>query len=46
MTQKQKTEFWTGFTTDDSKSYCKQLQKYGMKRIAILYIPTSKIIII
>ena len=32
MTQKQKTEFWTGFTSDDSKSFCKQLQNYAIKK--------------
>ena len=33
MTQKQKkTEFWTGFTSDDPKSFCKQLQKYGIEK--------------
>ena len=32
MTQKQKTEFWTGFTSDDPKSFCKQLQNYAIEK--------------
>ena len=32
ITQKQKTEFWSGFTSDDPKSFCKQLQKYGIEK--------------
>ena len=32
MTQKQKTEFWAGFTSDDPKSFCKQLQNYGIEK--------------
>ena len=32
MTQKQKTEFWTGFTSDDSKFFCKQLQNYAIEK--------------
>ena len=32
MTQKQKTEFWTRFTSDDPKSFCKQLQNYGIEK--------------
>ena len=32
LTQNQKTEFWTGFTTDDPKSFCKHLQKYGIEK--------------
>ena len=31
-TQKQKTEFWTEFTSDDPKSFCKQLQNYGIEK--------------
>ena len=32
ITQKQKTEFWSEFTSDDPKSFCKKLQKYGIEK--------------
>ena len=32
ITQKQKTEFWSGFTSDDPKTFCKQLQNYGIEK--------------
>ena len=32
MSQKQKTEFWTGFTSDDPKSFCQKLQNYGIEK--------------
>ena len=32
ITQKQKTEFWSEFNSDDPKSFCKKLQKYGIEK--------------
>ena len=32
ITQKQKTDFWTSLTSDDSKVFCKQLQNYGIDK--------------
>ena len=46
ITQKQKTEFWSEFNSDDPKSFCKKLQKYGIEKNNTIYILFSKKIVI